>query len=52
MFNAILHMLGLCPDSLSHINLASFANVQVHEVSHIIKSLKSRLWILKKRVLE
>lgn len=44
MLNTILHVLGLCPDSLSHFSLASLANVQIHEVAHIIKSVKSKLW--------
>lgn len=50
MFDTILHILGLCPDSLGHFNLASLANIPMHEASHIVKSLKSRLWKISKTI--
>ena len=48
MLSTVLHMIGLCPDSLDHFNLASLANVQMTELSHYINSLKLRLWTLLK----
>lgn len=44
MIDAILHTIGLCPDSFSHISLANLASVPIHEVTGVVDSLKSMLW--------
>jgi hypothetical protein len=44
MLSTVLHMIGLCPDSLDHFNLASLANVQMTELSNFVSYLKLRLY--------
>ncbi len=44
MFNTILHVIGICPDSLNHFNLASLANVPMTELSNFVSYLKLRLY--------
>ena len=47
MINTIMHVIGICPDSLDHFNLASLANIPMTELTHLINSLKLRLWKIK-----
>jgi len=51
MFSELLHILGLCPDSLGHFNLTNLASIQIHEVVHIVNHLKLRLWKINKILL-
>lgn len=40
---AILHALGLCPDSLSHIDFMDLIACYYNEIQHIIQIIKMRL---------
>jgi hypothetical protein len=46
-----MHVIGICPDSLNHLNLASLANVPMNELSNLLSSLKLRLWKLRETLL-
>jgi hypothetical protein len=44
MLHAILHVIGICPDSMNHLNLASLANIPMTELSHLLSYLKLKLY--------
>ena len=47
MFNTLMHIIGVCPDSLDHLSLSNLASIPQHEFIHIVNSLKLRLFKIK-----